>query len=165
MSDLYIIRHGIAAERGTYTRDGERPLTEEGRRKTRQVAKRLVELKLQFDLILTSPLVRAQQTAEILQAEGLSARLEVSDYLAPDGSLEAWLAWFNKWQRSHPDAPLAIVGHQPDLGNWAETLVWGQARDGLVLKKAGVIGLTIPGLGQAIANSSLFWLSPPKFLL
>jgi phosphohistidine phosphatase len=165
MSDLYFIRHGIAAERDTYGHDEERPLTEEGRRKTRQVAKRLVELKLQFDLILTSPLVRAHQTAEILQAEGLSDRLEVSDYLAPDGSLEAWLLWFDEWQRSHPRACLAIVGHQPDLGNWAETLAWGQAKDGLVLKKAGVIGLTLPNSGPAIANSSLFWLSPPKFLL
>ena len=165
MSDLYFIRHGIAAERGTYAHDEARPLTDEGRRKTRQVAKRLVELKLQFDLILTSPLVRAHQTAEILQSEGLSARLEVSDYLAPDGSLEAWLIWFEDWQRSQSHPRLAIVGHQPDLSNWAEILVWGQARDGLVLKKAGVIGLTIPGSGQAIANSLLFWLSPPKFLL
>ncbi len=165
MSDLYFIRHGIAAERGTYAHDKDRPLTDEGRRKTRQVAKRLVELKLQFDLILTSPLVRAHQTAEILQSEGLSARLEVSDYLAPDGSLEAWLLWFEDWQRSQSHPRLAIVGHQPDLSNWAEILVWGQARDGLVLKKAGVIGLTIPGPGQAIANSLLFWLSPPKFLL
>jgi phosphohistidine phosphatase len=129
------------------------------------VAKRLVELKLQFDLILTSPLVRAQQTAEILQDVGLSSRLEESEHLAPDGSLEAWLVWYSKWQRSHPRSDLAIVGHQPDLGNWAEILVWGQAKDGLVLKKAGVIGLTIPETGPAIAHSCLFWLSPPKFLL
>lgn len=125
----------------------------------------MLELKLHFGLILTSPLVRARQTAEILQDVGLSSRLEVSEHLAPGGSLEAWLAWFEDWQRSHPHSDLAIVGHEPDLGNWAEILLWGQARDGLVLKKAGVIGLTIPETGPAIAKSSLFWLSPPKFLL
>jgi phosphohistidine phosphatase len=165
MSTLYLIRHGIAAEQGTYARDEERPLTEEGRRKTRQVAQRLFELELRFGLILTSPLVRSRQTAEILQSEGLSSQLEMSDLLAPNSSLEAWLVWFSKWQRSHLQADLAIVGHQPDLGNWAEILVWGHARDGLVVKKAGVLGLTLPNSGPAIANSVLFWLSPPKFLL
>lgn len=65
--ELYLIRHGIAAERGTYPKDEERPLTEKGRAKTQKVAQRLYALGLRFDFILTSPLVRARQTAEILK--------------------------------------------------------------------------------------------------
>ena len=65
MPSLYLIRHGIAEEHGTYEDDTQRPLTDEGRKKTKQVAKRLYDLGLRFDLLQTSPLVRAQQTADV----------------------------------------------------------------------------------------------------
>ena len=159
-----MIRHGIAAERGTYSQDDERPLTQEGQQKTRQVAQRLHELKLRFDLILTSPLVRAQQTAEILQTVGLSAAVDISSHLAPDGRLEDWLNWLQGWQATGGSC-LALVGHEPDLSSWAETLLWGQSRDKFILKKAGVIGLTLPTTGSPIGNSQLFWLAPPRLLL
>jgi phosphohistidine phosphatase len=165
---LYLIRHGIAAERGTYANDDERPLTEEGIRKTKQVAKRLYELDIRFDLILTSPLVRARQTAEILQTIGLAKRLEESAHLAPGGSLEAWLEWLEQWRSnggSNNGTQLAIVGHEPDLGEWAERLVWGEARQNLVVKKAGVIGIYLPDAGKIIGNSELFWFTPPRLLL
>ncbi|MER3478596.1 MAG: phosphohistidine phosphatase SixA, partial [Leptolyngbya sp. ERB_1_2] len=60
---------------------------------------------------------------------------------------------------------LALVGHEPDLSGWAELLVWGEVRDRILLKKAGMIGLDLPDSGSAISNSQLFWLTPPKFLL
>ena len=66
---LYLIRHGIAAEPEEYDTDSERPLTKEGERKTRKIAQRLYELEIQFDLILTSPLLRAQQTAAVLMSD------------------------------------------------------------------------------------------------
>jgi phosphohistidine phosphatase len=160
---LYLIRHGLAGQQGDYANDNERPLTEEGKRKTRQVAKRLHELGLKFDLILSSPLVRAKQTAEILQAEKLGKSLEIVDYLAPDGDIQVWLNWLVPWRA--PDKTLALVGHEPDLSTWAELLLWGEARSVLVLKKAGTIGLALPDEGTPIANSDLFWLTPPKFLL
>ncbi|MGF1497150.1 MAG: phosphohistidine phosphatase SixA [Elainellaceae cyanobacterium] len=164
MITLYLIRHGIAAERGTYANDGDRPLTDEGQHKTRRVAKRLRELELSFHLILSSPLVRARQTAEILQDVGLGDRLETTADLAPDGGLDHWLAWLTKTPE-YWDGTLALVGHQPDLGNWAEQLVWGEARERVVLKKAGVIGLTLPENGSPVGHSHLFWLTPPRFLL
>jgi phosphohistidine phosphatase len=162
-TELYLIRHGIAAERGTYKEDGDRPLTEEGHRKTTRVAERLHALGVRFDLILTSPLVRARQTAEILRSVGLSDRLEESVDLAPDGSLHHWLIWLNQWQAS--GKRLALVGHQPDLGDWAETLAWGESKQQIVLKKAGVIGLLLPQAKPPVGQSQLFWLTPPKFLL
>ena len=163
MTELYLIRHGIAAERGTYDQDGDRPLTEVGIHKTRAIAKRLRSLNLEFDLILTSPLVRAQQTAHLLQAEGLGDRLEVSPTLAPDGSLQDWLTWFE--QHRSQFTTLALVGHEPDLSRWAEQLLWGQAQDKLILKKAGVIGLSLPEHVSPLGHSSLFWLTPPRFCL
>ncbi len=173
-TELYLIRHGIAVERGSYAQDGDRPLTEIGRQKTRKVAQRLSELDLRFDLILTSPLVRARQTADILADLGLGKSVETSPYLVPEGDFEGWLSWLQRWQGgdrnlarpTHSPAPsLALVGHQPDLADWAETLVWGERRQQLVLKKAGVIGLVVPSDRSAVGNSQMFWLTPPKLLL
>jgi len=164
MPNLYLIRHGIAAERGTYANDDDRPLTIEGDRKTRQVAARLKTLKLRCDRILSSPLVRARQTAEILRSTGLSSRLEIFPALAPGGDLREWIDWYGNLDKS-AGGDLALVGHQPDLGDWAESLIWGEARDVLVVKKAGVIGVTLPETGSPLGNSRLFWLTPPKFLI
>ncbi|PSB16919.1 phosphohistidine phosphatase SixA [Phormidesmis priestleyi ULC007] len=159
--NLYLIRHGLAGQHGDYENDRERPLTEEGKRKTRQIAKRLSELDLQFDLILTSPLVRAEQTAEILQEVGLSKHLKEAAYLAPGGNIQTWIDWLEDWKAS--EKSLALVGHEPDLSTWAETLIWGNAQGKLILKKAGAIGLTLPLSGSPIAHSQLFWLTPPRF--
>ncbi|MGJ3249042.1 MAG: phosphohistidine phosphatase SixA [Elainellaceae cyanobacterium] len=163
-TDVYLIRHGIAAERGTYAHDDERPLTNMGDRKTRKVAQRLHQLQIRFDLILTSPLVRARQTAVILKEANLSPQLELSDYLSPDGDFTGWLAWLAQWRSSDTDC-LALVGHQPNLSNWAEILTWGSARNQMVLKKAGIIGMTLPANGSPIGRSDLFWLTRPRFLL
>ncbi|ABB56645.1 phosphohistidine phosphatase SixA [Synechococcus elongatus] len=161
--ELYLIRHGIAAERGTYADDDRRPLTATGERRSQRVAQRLLSLGLHFDVLQTSPLVRAHQTAVILQQEGLASQIAIAPELAPEGSLTAWL------RRLPPaisaDQRWAIVGHEPDLGVWAEQLVWGSAQDKLVLKKAGLIGLQFPGDRPAIGAGSLFWLTPPRLLL
>ncbi len=162
--ELYLIRHGIATEPGIEHNDEERSLTDQGSQKTRKVSQRLYELGLRFDVILTSPLVRSRQTAEILRSSGLSSQLEESTYLAPDGDIHPWLGWLEQ-QQHRTDTSLALVGHQPNLGEWAEILVWGEARAVLVLKKAGLIGLLLPDTGSPLGRSQLFWLTPPKFLL
>jgi len=161
---VYLIRHGLAADRNQEIPDEQRPLTPKGESRTRQVAQRLSALKLHFDLILTSPLLRARQTAEIFQFEGLGVRMDNSAALAPGGSFEQWLAWLQDWQGSHPTA-LALIGHQPDLSQWAELLIWGEVKQVLELKKAGVIGLTLPTTASPVGNSCLFWLTPPRLLL
>ena len=161
--ELYLIRHGIAAERGTYTNDAERPLTDKGRQKTKKVAQRLYDIGLRFDLILTSPLLRASQTAEILQNSGLTEQVEISFYLAPGGNIQDWLHWLSQWRDSDPGKYLALVGHQPNLGNWAELLVWGKVTGQILVKKAGVIGITLPKTGTPIGNSELFILTSPKY--
>lgn len=162
--EVYFIRHGLAGERGSYANDDERPLTSEGKKKTRQVAKRLVDLGLEFDRLLTSPLVRARQTAEILMEAGLSATLEEADFLAHGGSIEGWLDWLPSWSPG-PHNRLALVGHEPDLTTWVETLLWGEARGVMTLKKAGIIGLTLPEQGSPVQQCDLFCLMPPRLLL
>ena len=162
---LYFIRHGIAAERGTYARDEDRPLTETGRSRTEGVAWRLQALGCKVDCILSSPLVRAQQTAGILLDVGLSATSEILDDLAPEGSLQNWLMWLTNWQTRHSQSCLALVGHEPNLSYWAQELVSGQVSDRWILKKAGVIGVSVPAATDAIGQSELFWLAPPRLLL
>ncbi|NER82148.1 MAG: phosphohistidine phosphatase SixA [Leptolyngbya sp. SIO1D8] len=164
-TDLYFIRHGIAAERGTYDHDGDRPLTEKGRTRTQQVAQRLKSLGCEVDCILSSPLVRAQQTTEILLNQGLSTTSKIVEDLAPAGHLQTWLSWLADWQRQHPQSRLALVGHEPNLSDWAQVLVTGQVSDRWILKKAGVIGVQVPAAAEAIAQSHLFWLTPPRLML
>ncbi|MGB3294191.1 MAG: phosphohistidine phosphatase SixA [Phormidesmis sp.] len=168
-TDAYFIRHGIAVDRNGERADEARFLTPKGIAKTQQVAQRLLDQGLQFDTLLTSPLVRAQQTAEILHSAGLSAQIEEFLPLSPDGELSDWLLWLEKWQLARPDEhSMALVGHEPDLSQWAQRLVTGsnsppQSRS-WILKKAGVIGLQVPAASHAIGRSQLFWLSPPRFL-
>jgi phosphohistidine phosphatase len=163
--ELYLIRHGIAVERGVDIPDEERSLTNEGRKKTEKVAKKLRNLGIKFDLISTSPLVRARQTAKILHSYELTSQLEESPHLALEGDIYAWINDGLTSKLLAANSTLALVGHQPNLGQWAEILLWGEAKEVLVLKKAGIIGLTLPEGGSPIGKSQMFWLTPPKFFL
>ena len=164
--EIYLIRHGIAAVRGTYSQDEERPLTDKGVRKTTLVAQKLAAIGLEFDSILTSPLVRAYQTAEILQQAGLGSKIATFEPLAPNGNIQEWLEWLKEQFSSiNSERKLAMVGHQPDLGNWTEMLVWGSIKEQIIVKKAGVIGLEILNIDRPLGTSQLFLLTSPKWLI
>lgn len=163
--ELYLFRHGIAEEKSEDILDEARKLTKEGKHKTEKVAKRLVELGLKFDVILTSPYIRAVSTAQILMEAGLSEKLIESSYLAPDGSLSGWIEDWLRKQNFKTDCKLVLVGHEPDLSSWAELLVWGEAKGNIVLKKAGMIGIKLPENAAPLGNSQMFWLTPPKYFL
>jgi phosphohistidine phosphatase len=161
---LLLVRHGIAVERDVFTgTDGDRPLTAKGERKTLHVAQRLLEVGVEGELILSSPLLRARQTAEILLEAGVATELMISDLLTPVGSFNTWLTWLAHWRHDH-DGTLILVGHEPNLSHWAEFLLWGKALGHLQLKKAGIIGLKVPQT-DPVANSQLFWLTSPKFFV
>lgn len=162
---VYFIRHGIAAERGTYPRDADRPLVPHGIERTHRVAQRLKSLNIHCALALTSPLVRAQQTAAILQTVGVAEHIEVFEPLSPEGNIQLWLSWLSHWQQQTTMGhALAVVGHQPDLTLWAQQLI-GAAGSHWQLKKAGIIGLQVPAADEALGRSLLFWLTPPRLLL
>jgi phosphohistidine phosphatase len=128
---LLLLRHGIAEERSPDRPDGERALTPRGLERTRAVLARLVELDFACDQLLTSPLRRARQTAELAVAAGLAPGLGVAEALAPGGDPLPLL------ERAVGMARLALVGHEPDLGDLAALLI-GAPAGALVLKKAGV---------------------------
>src|SRR3974377_2156446 len=126
--NLYVLRHGLAVEPGTpdFARDSDRPLTPEGERKLAQIAKAMKALELSFDLILTSPFLRARQTAEIVaQALKLSKKLEFSDTLAPKGSIKKLVELLNRMDPA-PDSIL-LAGHEPYLSELISLLVSGSA--------------------------------------
>jgi phosphohistidine phosphatase len=168
---LYLIRHGIATDPDpdavdAIASDELRSLTKLGRRKVEQVADRLVELEVKFDLIITSPLVRARQTAELLVNKQLCPQLEISPALKPNGNLPAWLV---EWEDRSIDptsiSGIALVGHEPNLSQWAELFVFGKVFNRLVLKKGGIIGLKFEENCLAIGTAQLCCLLPPKYLI
>lgn len=162
---LYVVRHGIAIDRTDpmATNDDERWLTDEGKTKTRQVALGLAALGVQVDAILTSPLVRARQTAEIIAKVLQPPReIHISDNLEPGFSVEALCEEISRMKGAQS---LMLVGHEPDLGDLISTLVWGDDSGLVQMKKAGVALLALSGLPPSERGVVLKWLLPPKALI
>ncbi len=167
---LYLIRHGIAVDLDSTDPnsppdDESRPLTKLGRKKMAQVADRLHESGLKFDLVMTSPLVRARQTAEILLAARLGTELELSSDLAPAGNFPTWIDRWNARSRDLEISKLALVGHEPNLSAWAELAIFGQIVDRFILKKGGIIGLKFTADRIAIGTAQLYCSLTPKYLV
>jgi phosphohistidine phosphatase len=157
---LYLIRHGLAAERGDeYPDDSKRPLTSAGISALRKEARALVELDISFDVIITSPLTRARQTADVF-AQGLPAKPPVvlTDSLSPAGS---HASLFQELGRHMRKASIALVGHEPNLGELAARLLG--AKGGIEFKKGAICRIdfdVFPPKGVG----TLKWLAPPKLL-
>ncbi len=158
--ELYLIRHGLAEERGeAWPDDAKRPLTEEGMSRLRKQARGLARLGVTVDIVLTSPLVRARQTAEIIAA-GLDPRphLATIDSLAPDGSFAALAADLEKHARK---ARIALVGHEPDIGALAGRLIG--AKQPIEFKKGAVCRIDVEALPPA-GPGALRWLLTPRIM-
>ena len=158
--ELYLIRHGGAAERGeNFPDDTTRPLTNEGVQKLRKEAKALVTLDIVFDVILTSPLVRTRQTAEIVAAAFRSAPPIVNmASLAPGSSHNAIIEELSKQHRRHR---IAIVGHEPGLGELAGRLTGGLRP--LEFKKGAICRIDVAALPPA-GPGQLRWFLTPRIL-
>src|SRR5262245_37017711 len=158
---LYLVRHAIAAERGkAWPDDSQRPLTAKGVARFRRVVRGLREIPVAVDVVMTSPLVRAKQTSEIL-IEGLKPKptQTVASALAPGHSplraAEA-IGLFGKARR------MALVGHEPDLGKLAAWLIGADAP--VEFKKGGVCRIDIPSAPPAKGSGKLIWFAPPRML-
>ncbi|MFY8150154.1 MAG: SixA phosphatase family protein [Prochlorococcaceae cyanobacterium] len=163
--ELLLLRHGIAEERSPDREDGGRALTPRGERRTRAVLERLLALDLGCERIVSSPLVRARQTAALAEKAGLTTRLLEAPELAPEGDpaplLERCLSGrppWEHWQR------LGLVGHEPDLSTLAARLI-GAPAGSLALRKAGVIVLVLPAQGILWGRCTLRLLLSPRILL
>jgi phosphohistidine phosphatase len=160
--NLYILRHGIAVEQGTpgYERDADRPLTSEGERKLQLIAKAMQALELSFDLLLTSPYVRARQTAEaVAEAFDVEKKLEFADCLTPGGSTKELVELLN--HRRPPPESVLLVGHEPYLSGLISLLVTGKESCAVVLKKGGLCKLYLESLKHGRC-AALEWLLTPK---
>ncbi len=119
--ELYLLRHGIAEEGHAGTPDADRGLTAEGRRKLRQVLTRAAQAGVNPDLILSSPLKRARQTAEIAKQElGYKEAISLSSALIPSAHpKDAWTEI-----RAHAGVDcLLLVGHNPLFSTLAAFLL------------------------------------------
>jgi phosphohistidine phosphatase len=159
---LYIVRHGIAIDREDpkCPPDPERFLTEEGIDKTKEVAKGLAEVATVPDLILSSPYVRALQTAELVAAalEYSKQKIRKTEQLLPGAEP---LQLFRELAKDKDLSSVFVVGHAPHLDDLIATAI-GSKHHVTTLKKAGVALVELKRLVPP--NGQLVWLATPKLL-
>ena len=158
--EIYLIRHGVAEERGdAWPDDTRRPLTERGMDRLRKSARGLARLEVALEVVLTSPLVRAKQTADIV-ASAFDPRPHIvtADSLAPGGSYQALVADLEKQSRR---TSIALVGHEPGMGELAARLAG--SRHPFELKKGAVIRIDVDALPPTLPGT-LKWFLTPRIL-
>lgn len=155
---VYFLRHGLAGDRETWQGDDrERPLTKKGEKNTAESAKTFGRLIPDLDAIITSPLVRADQTAKITAEEfGLSESLIQDDRLSPGFNPQK----LKEILSSYPEAKaIMLVGHEPDFSETISAITGG---GNLTLKKGGLARVDIDDIHNP--SGDLVWLIPPKAL-
>lgn len=159
--NLYFLRHGIAAEHDSkqFPDDTKRPLTPEGRKKLRRSANGLLALGLGFDLIFTSPYVRARQTADIVaEVFKAKAELHVTPHLAHAGDTHALVTALNGVCK--PDDNVLLVGHEPDMSQFIALLLTGSSNCEMDLKKGGLCKLEVARLRHDRCATLRLFLTP-----
>lgn len=163
--NLYLMRHATAtaADDPSVTDDNERPLTAKGTKRLRRAARGLRRLNIPFDGILSSPVLRARQTAEIVAATlGMEARLEEISVLAPDSTVEHLLFGLTRYQdREH----ILLVGHEPLLSQTMSSLLCGGRGQGLEInvRKCSICRIEVDALPPP-RPGTLHWYLAPKQL-
>ena len=154
---VYFLRHGLAANAETWKGDdADRPLTDKGRDKMVRVGRKLAALDLDLDTIITSPLLRAKQTAKIVAEAMKLTEISEDERLASGFGVDTLAGLL----RDHIDAEaIMLVGHEPSMSE-AIGHVLGGAR--VELKKGAVACLEFPD--PTSSRSRLLWLAPPKVL-
>ena len=158
--ELYLIRHALAEERGdAWPDDAKRPLSERGIDRMRKTARGLARLDVWIDVVLTSPLVRARQTADLV-ASAFDPRPPIItiDSLAPDGSYPSLVADLEKHARK---THVALVGHEPAIGELAARLIG--SRHSFEFKKGAVCRIDVEEIPPA-GPGDLRWMMPPRML-
>lgn len=160
--ELLIVRHAIACERDAqcWPDDAERPLSPRGVLRARQAARGVRRIVPRPARLLTSPLLRAQQTAAILAQVAGWPRAALCPQLRPDASPVALLAVLARTR----EPCIALVGHQPDLGRLLATCLPGEVDSAAFeLRKMGIALIAFHGAVRA-GHGELIWLVPPRLL-
>lgn len=159
--DCILFRHGIAVEPGEWKgAEVQRPLTPKGAERVREGAAGLVRLGVEPTHILSSPLLRAFDTAKIIR-DTLRLRLEIQicDELVPDAPPDKLLPLLTALPG---EACVICVGHEPHLGAAAGVLLFGRPVAGLSLKKAGACCVRFEGSPKAGPGMLRWWLAPSQ---
>ena len=158
--EFYIMRHGIAAQRGSegVFEDSKRKLTLEGREKMQEIAKALKRLGFVVDWIVTSPLVRAVETAQIIAASlDSKVPMDLCDELRPGEPPEKLLSILSK----QPERKrILLVGHEPDLSILAARLMGAGRNANLAFKKGGCCLITSEEFPSSSEGQLVWWLTP-----
>ena len=164
--ELLLLRHGIAEERRGGLDDRARKLTAEGRLRTENVLTRARAIDLDVQILFSSPLTRARQTAEIAVAVGLAPNWQAVAALEPGGDAPGWLAACLGSLSLSTGCRVGLVGHEPDLGLLASQLL-GARPGAIALRKAGLLLLTLDPLREAGGplKGQLSLLLRPRILL
>jgi phosphohistidine phosphatase len=162
--NIYVLRHAIAKDRAQWKQDdAKRPLTKDGVRKMKRVARGIKHLHLSVDQILTSPYKRALDTAEIV-AQRLKAKkkLKVLPELASDGDPEKLMRQLAAEHLAKKDSVL-LVGHEPYLSKLVSVLIGAPGPLALDFKKGGLCKLSCDHIKYGRC-AQLEWFLPPKLL-
>jgi len=160
---LYLLRHGLAAERDPrrFPDDSLRPLTRKGEERLRLLCASLPAMAGSFDRVLSSPYRRAAQTAEIIAGTlRLKKRLEFREELAPGGDPKALVRYMNSWRPG--GEKVLLVGHEPDLSRFISQLISGGPATAIDMKKGGLAKLAVEGELRYGRCATLAWLLTPK---
>jgi len=162
--ELLIIRHAHAGSREEFAKTGQpdelRPLSKEGVHDMKEIARGLRRLVPTVDSVVTSPLVRARQTADIV-ADEYRVEIVESDALQPDEKFERFVSWA---RREKTGDLSAVVGHEPHLSGLIAYLI-GESGDARVdLKKSGAALIEFEGRIER-GKGTLRWLVTPKIAL
>jgi phosphohistidine phosphatase len=164
--NLYLLRHGIAVDPSApdFAKDADRPLTPKGRRRLRQIAEAMGALKINFDVIFSSPFLRAKQTAEIVaKARKRWKQLKFTDELAPAGNPRSLIQQLNDL-RPRPKNVL-LVGHEPYLSKLIALLTAGSTAMELDLRKGSLCKLETESLRYARCATLVCLLAPRHLAL
>lgn len=166
MFRLLIIRHAIAEARETaYARglaDAERALTAQGRKRMEQAARGLRKVVPTIDRVVSSPWLRALQTAEIVARYYPHLEAESGQQLLPDADCTQRLKWLAA-QAGEGVTTLGMVGHEPDLSQWTSWLLSTRQTSFIQMKKGGICLLEFPNRLEA-GRCQLLCALPPKQL-
>jgi phosphohistidine phosphatase len=162
--NLLVIRHANAEDKiewaGTGEPDAKRPLTEDGRKKMKRGAKGLRKMVGNIDLLATSPLTRAVQTAEVVAREFEEVAVVVTDSLDPSRPHHVFLDWLRSLDEI---TTVAVVGHDPHLSGLVSWLLTGRDGGIIEMKKGAACMIELDRAG-APGTGRLVWALTPDQL-
>jgi len=158
--EIILIRHAKAESRdpNSWPDDDQRPLTAEGRAEQRAATRSMKKMGIKFDFLVSSPLLRARETADIV-AKGYRwpEPPQIAEELGHGYSVGAIVKFLAKFP---PGAAVALVGHEPDLSDLTAGLTTKDGRLNIAVKKSGVVGIEFDGPAEEGRGTLLYHLKP-----